>query len=63
MLAELSGEALAGPAESGVHPASLARVAGEVLSVRDLGVEVAVVVGAGNYFRGRIAEGWGHRPG
>jgi uridylate kinase len=30
-----------------------------VLSVHDLGVQVAVVVGGGNYFRGRMAEGWG----
>src|SRR5215469_8592572 len=59
VLVKLSGEALAGPAGSGVDPASLARVAQEVLSVRNLGVEVAVVVGGGNYFRGRMAEGWG----
>ncbi len=30
-----------------------------MLSVRDLGVQVAVVVGGGNYFRGRMADGWG----
>lgn len=41
---KLSGEALAGSAGSGVDPASLARVADEVLSVRDLGIQVAVVV-------------------
>src|SRR5215467_8068037 len=56
---KLSGEALAGEAASGVDPASLARVSGEVLSVRELGVQVAVVVGGGNFFRGRMAEGWG----
>jgi uridylate kinase len=59
VVVKLSGEALAGPAGSGVDPASLAHVADEVLSVRDLGVQVAVVVGGGNYFRGRMAEGWG----
>jgi uridylate kinase len=59
VLVKLGGEALAGSAGSGVDPASLARVANEVLSVRDLGIEVAVVVGGGNYFRGRMAEGWG----
>ena len=59
VVVKLSGEALAGPAGSGVDPASLARVADEVLSVRDLGVQVAVVVGGGNYFRGRMADGWG----
>jgi uridylate kinase len=56
---KLSGEALAGEAGSGVDPASLSRVADEVLSLRTLDVQVAVVVGGGNYFRGRMAEGWG----
>jgi uridylate kinase len=56
---KLSGEALAGPAGTGVDPASLAHVAREILSVHDLGVQIAVVVGGGNYFRGRMAEGWG----
>ena len=56
---KLSGEALAGSAGSGVDPASLAHVAREILSVHDLGVQIAVVVGGGNYFRGRMAESWG----
>jgi uridylate kinase len=56
---KLSGEALAGAAGSGADPASLAHVAREILSVHDLGVQIAVVVGGGNYFRGRMAEGWG----
>jgi uridylate kinase len=56
---KLSGEALAGSAGSGVDPVSLAHVAREILSVHDLGVQIAVVVGGGNYFRGRMAEGWG----
>ena len=56
---KLSGEALAGAAGTGADPASLARVADEVLSVHELGVQVAVVVGGGNYFRGRMAHGWG----
>src|SRR6201985_3845691 len=59
VVVKLSGEALAGPGSSGVDPDSLSRVAEEVLSVHDLGVQVAVVVGGGNYFRGRMAEGWG----
>jgi uridylate kinase len=59
VVVKLSGEALSGAAGSGVDPASLARVADEVLSVHNLGVQVAVVVGGGNYFRGRMAEGWG----
>jgi uridylate kinase len=59
VVVKLSGEALAGVAGTGADPASLARVAEEVLSVHRLGVQVAVVVGGGNYFRGRMAEGWG----
>jgi uridylate kinase len=59
VVVKLSGEALAGAAGSGADPASLSRVADEILSVRTLGVEVAVVVGGGNFFRGRMAEGWG----
>jgi uridylate kinase len=59
VVVKLSGEALSGASGSGVDPASLARVADEVLSVHNLGVQVAVVVGGGNYFRGRMAEGWG----
>jgi uridylate kinase len=59
VVVKLSGEAMAGSAGWGVDPASLAHVATEVLSVCDLGVQVAVVVGGGNYFRGRMAEGWG----
>ncbi|MDQ2876206.1 MAG: UMP kinase [Actinomycetota bacterium] len=59
VVVKLSGEALAGAAGSGVDPASLAQVADEVLAVHELGVQVAVVVGGGNYFRGRMADGWG----
>jgi uridylate kinase len=59
VVVKLSGEALAGPAGTGADPASLARVANEVLSLHQLGVQVAVVVGGGNYFRGRMADGWG----
>jgi len=59
VVVKLSGEALAGPSGAGADPASLARVADEVLSLHQIGVQVAVVVGGGNYFRGRMAEGWG----
>jgi uridylate kinase len=59
VLVKLSGEALAGAGSTGVDPDALAMVADEVLSLHDLGVQVAVVVGGGNFFRGRMAEGWG----
>jgi uridylate kinase len=59
VVVKLSGEALAGGSATGVDPDALAMVSSELLSVRELGVQVAVVVGGGNYFRGRMAEGWG----
>jgi uridylate kinase len=59
VVVKLSGEALAGSAASGVDPARLARVADEILAVHELGIQAAVVVGGGNYFRGRMADGWG----
>jgi uridylate kinase len=59
VIVKVSGEALAGPAGWGVDPASLAHVADELLAVHELGVQLGVVIGGGNYFRGRMAEGWG----
>ena len=56
---KLSGEALAGDSGWGVDPTALGALADEVLSVYELEVEVAVVVGGGNYFRGRMADDWG----
>jgi uridylate kinase len=56
---KVSGEALAGDGSWGVDPKGLAHLAREILSVRELGIEVAVVVGGGNYFRGRMSQGWG----
>ncbi|HEV3359772.1 MAG TPA: UMP kinase [Pseudonocardiaceae bacterium] len=56
---KISGEALAGERGWGVDPVSLGHVAREILAVRELGAQVAVVIGGGNYFRGRMADGWG----
>ncbi len=52
ILLKLSGEALMGDGQYGVSPAVVERIAGEVKSVHALGVEVAVVIGGGNIFRG-----------
>jgi uridylate kinase len=52
VLLKLSGEALMGEQGYGIDPEVIARIAGEVKDVRDLGVEIAIVVGAGNIFRG-----------
>lgn len=52
ILLKLSGEALIGPEQFGIHPPTLERIAGEVASVAALGIEIAVVIGGGNIFRG-----------
>ncbi|MEO0034679.1 MAG: hypothetical protein RLZZ501_702 [Pseudomonadota bacterium] len=52
VLLKISGEGLMGPQAYGLDPATLDRVAGEVKSVRALGVEVGIVIGGGNIFRG-----------
>ena len=52
MLVKLSGEALLGNADYGIDPAMLKRVAGELRDVLALGIQLAVVVGGGNIFRG-----------
>jgi len=52
ILLKLSGEALLGDLEYGADPEQIKTVAGQVARVRNRGVEVAIVVGAGNIFRG-----------
>ncbi len=49
---KLSGESLQGPQGYGIHAQTVQAVAREVKGVNDLGVEVAIVVGGGNIFRG-----------
>ncbi|HEY3919616.1 MAG TPA: UMP kinase [Stellaceae bacterium] len=52
VLLKLSGEALMGDQSSGIDSDIIERIAAEVKSVHDMGVEVALVVGGGNIFRG-----------
>jgi len=52
VLLKLSGEALMGELDYGIEPAVIQRIAAEVAEVRKLGVEVAIVIGGGNIFRG-----------
>lgn len=52
VLLKLSGEALMGDLEYGIAPAVIQRIAAEVAEVQKLGVEIAMVVGGGNIFRG-----------
>jgi len=52
VLLKLSGEALMGDLDYGIEPDVIQRIAAEVVAVRDLGIEVAIVIGGGNIFRG-----------
>ncbi len=59
ILLKLSGEALMGEQSFGISPVMIKYVAEEVRSVFDLGVELAIVVGGGNIFRGIAASSYG----
>src|SRR5580658_8407670 len=52
ILVKLSGEALMGTGEYGIDPAVLRRIAGELQEIIEMAVQVAVVIGGGNIFRG-----------
>ena len=59
VLLKLSGEALAGNQGYGIDPATLTAIAREVKEVVDLGVQLALVIGGGNIFRGLAASSKG----
>ena len=52
VLLKLSGEALMGDLDYGIEPEVIQRIAAEVAAVSKLGIEVAIVIGGGNIFRG-----------
>ncbi len=52
VMLKISGEALMGDQGYGLHPPTVARIASEVRAVHDLGVEICMVIGGGNIFRG-----------
>jgi uridylate kinase len=52
ILLKLSGEALMGRVDYGIDPEVIQRIASELRDVRELGIQVAVVIGGGNIFRG-----------
>ena len=52
ILVKLSGEALLGESDYGIDPTVLKRIAGELQDIVQMGVQVAVVIGGGNIFRG-----------
>jgi uridylate kinase len=59
ILLKLSGEALMGTEAYGISPAVLETIAGQVAEVHSLGVQIALVVGGGNIFRGLAASAQG----
>ncbi len=59
VLLKLSGEALMGPQGYGIDSATVNGIAGELKDAQALGVEIAVVIGGGNIFRGLAASGRG----
>lgn len=52
ILLKLSGEALMGERQYGIDPKRLAEYAAEIKQIHDLGIEIAIVIGGGNIFRG-----------
>lgn len=52
VIIKISGEYLAGDQPFGIHQPTVDRIAGDLIDARELGVEIAVVVGGGNIFRG-----------
>lgn len=59
VLVKLSGGALAGEKDWGFSPDALNHIADEIIKLHNLGIQVSVVVGGGNIFRGELGEQWG----
>lgn len=59
VMLKISGEALMGDQGFGLHPPTVERIAREVKTVHDLGVEICMVIGGGNVFRGLAGSAQG----
>lgn len=59
ILLKVSGEAFIGEKKYGIDPSALSIIANQIKEIRDLGVEVGVMVGGGNIFRGFAAGSYG----
>ncbi|KNZ41649.1 UMP kinase [Acetobacterium bakii] len=57
VIIKLSGEALAGPDGHGINTSTVLTICEQIKEVFELGVEIAIVVGGGNFWRGRSGEG------
>ena len=58
ILLKLSGESLQGPQGFGIHGETIQAIAREVKEVHQLGVQIAIMVGGGNIFRGARQKGF-----
>ncbi len=58
ILLKLSGESLMGDRTGGIHPPALNAIASDIESARERGVQIAVVIGGGNIFRGAQSPGF-----
>jgi uridylate kinase len=59
ILLKISGEILTGKGNFGIDPGVMRQIAREIQEVKNLGVEVAIVIGGGNIFRGMVASSKG----
>ena len=59
VLLKLSGEAISGTHDVSFDPESLEHIADEILNLNACGVEISIVIGGGNIFRGTLASQWG----
>ncbi len=59
VLLKLSGEALKGNTEFGIDPMTVNEIAKQIKEAHDLGIQIGIVVGGGNIWRGKTAEGLG----
>ena len=59
ILLKLSGGAVSGDREFGFDPAALEYIADEILTLHDAGIQVGMVIGGGNIFRGSLGAKWG----
>jgi hypothetical protein len=60
VMLKISGEALMGDQGFGLHPPTVERIAKEVKTVHDMGVEICMVIGGGNIFRGLSGSAQGN---
>lgn len=59
VLVKLSGAAVAGEQEIGFDAKAVEHIVDEILAIKGLGVQVGIVIGGGNIFRGSLAQAWG----